>query len=46
MTGNRRGLVGTAADTAGWLNLFEPTTEEALADASFGELQLLCDFQG
>ncbi|MNG04465.1 hypothetical protein D3C84_875990 [compost metagenome] len=46
VAGNQQGFVGDAGDPAGGLYHFEPTTEEALADASFGELQLLCDFKG
>lgn len=46
VAGNEQGLVGDAGDPANRLNRLEVTAEEALAYASFGELQLFCDFQG
>jgi len=45
VAGNEQGLVGNAGDSAGGFNRLEVTTEEALAYASFDDLQLLCDFQ-
>ena len=46
VTGNEQGLVGNAGDTASRLNRLEVTAEEALATASFSELQLLCALKG
>lgn len=46
VAGNKQGLGGDAGDPAGRFNRLEVIAEEALAYASFGELQLLCDFQG
>lgn len=46
VAGNKQGFVGDAGDSAFGFNRLEVTTEEALAYASFDDLQLLCDFQG
>ncbi len=46
VAGNQQGFVGDAGDSAFGFNLLQVPPEVALADASFGELQLLCDFQG